>query len=108
MTVFLKSAASAAALALLLLLPAPAQAQRSGQSVQIQYGTVVSSQYVEEASKAPAGALVGGAIGLYSGKGKSSGTKFRRSAPSPVAPRPRRSRATVALASTKCRRRPAR
>ena len=53
-------------------------AQRSGQSIQIQYGTVVSSQYVEEASNAGAGALVGGAIGLYKGKGKSSGTKFRR------------------------------
>ncbi len=53
-------------------------AQRSGQSIQIQYGTVVSSKYVEEASNAGAGALVGGAIGLYKGKGKSSGTKFRR------------------------------
>ena len=36
-------------------------AQRSGQSIQIQYGTVVSSKYVEEASNAGAGALVGGA-----------------------------------------------
>ena len=53
-------------------------AQRSGQSIQIQYGTVVSSKYVEEASNAGAGALIGGAIGLYKGKGKSSGTKFRR------------------------------
>jgi len=53
-------------------------AQRSGQSIQIQYGTVVSSRYVEEASNAGGGALLGGAIGLYKGKGKSSGTKFRR------------------------------
>lgn len=56
------------------------QAQKSGQSIQIQYGTVVSSAYVQEKSNAGAGALVGGAIGLYAGKGKSSGTKFRRSA----------------------------
>jgi hypothetical protein len=53
-------------------------AQRSGQSVQIQYGIVVASSYVQEKSDAGKGALVGGAIGLYSGKGKSSGTKFRR------------------------------
>lgn len=57
-----------------------AQAQRSGQSIQVQYGTVVSSKYVQEASSAPAGALLGGAIGLYTGKGKSSGSKARRAA----------------------------
>jgi outer membrane lipoprotein SlyB len=55
-------------------------AQKSGQSIQIQYGIVVASRYVEEKSNAGKGALVGGAIGLYSGKGKSSGTKFRRTA----------------------------
>jgi outer membrane lipoprotein SlyB len=53
-------------------------AQKSGQSMQIQYGVVVASKYVEEKSNAGKGALVGGAIGLYAGKGKSSGTKFRR------------------------------
>jgi len=55
-------------------------AQKSGQSIQIQYGIVVASKYVQEQSKAGRGALVGGAIGLYAGKGKSSGTKFRRTA----------------------------
>jgi uncharacterized protein YcfJ len=39
---------------------------------------VVASKYIQEKSNAGKGALVGGAIGLYSGKGKSSGTKFRR------------------------------
>jgi outer membrane lipoprotein SlyB len=69
----------------LLSTPTALLAQKSGQSVQVQYGVVVSSQYVQEASKAPAGALVGGAIGLYTGKGKSSGTKFRRSAAGAIA-----------------------
>jgi len=55
-------------------------AQKSGQSIQIQYGVVVASSYVQEKSNAGKGALIGGAIGLYSGKGKSSGTKFRRTA----------------------------
>jgi len=55
-----------------------ALAQKSGQSIQIQYGVVVASSYIQEKSNAGKGALVGGAIGLYSGKGKSSGTKFRR------------------------------
>ena len=40
----------------------------------------MASKYVQEQSAAGAGALVGGAIGLSAGKGKSSGTKFRRSA----------------------------
>jgi hypothetical protein len=55
-------------------------AQKSGQSMQIQYGYVVASRYVQEKSNAGKGALIGGAIGLYAGKGKSSGTKFRRTA----------------------------
>ncbi len=72
---------------LLALLTAPPAllAQRSGQSVQIQHGVVVSSSHVKEASNAPAGALVGGAIGLYTGKGKSSGSKFRRTTAGAVA-----------------------
>ena len=64
----------------LALLSSPLMAQKSGQSIQIQYGIVVASKYVQEQSKAGRGALVGGAIGLYAGKGKSSGTKFRRTA----------------------------
>lgn len=46
-------------------------AQKSGQSMQIQYGVVVGSKHVKEQSNAGKGALVGGAIGLYAGKGKS-------------------------------------
>ena len=65
---------------LLTLLSTPLMAQKSGQSIQIQYGVVVASKYVQEQSNAGKGALVGGAIGLYAGKGKSSGTKFRRTA----------------------------
>lgn len=63
---------------LFVFLSGPLMAQKSGQSIQIQYGVVVASKYVEEKSNASKGALVGGAIGLYAGKGKSSGTKFRR------------------------------
>lgn len=63
---------------LFALLSSPLMAQKSGQSIQIQYGVVVASKHVEEKSNAGKGALVGGAIGLYAGKGKSSGTKFRR------------------------------
>ena len=65
-------------LAAVILASNSLMAQKSGQSVQIQYGVVVASKYVEESSNAGKGALIGGAIGLYSGKGKSSGTKFRR------------------------------
>ncbi len=60
-------------------------AQKSGQSIQIQYGIVVASKYVQEKSNAGKGALVGGAIGLYAGKGKSSGTKFRRTTAGAIA-----------------------
>ena len=62
----------------LALASEPCFAQKSGQSIQIQYGIVVASKYVQEKSNSGKGALVGGAIGLYAGKGKSSGTKFRR------------------------------
>lgn len=64
----------------LTLISGPLMAQRSGQSIQIQYGVVVGSKYIKEQSAAPKGALVGGAVGLYTGKGKSSGSKFRRAA----------------------------
>ena len=74
-----------AAAALALLASTEAFSQRSGQSIQIQYGTVVASSYLQEKSDAGKGALVGGAIGLYTGKGKSSGTKFRRTTAGAVA-----------------------
>lgn len=66
--------------AVLVLVTSSVLAQKSGQSMQIQYGVVVASSYVKEQSNAGKGALLGGAIGLYAGKGKSSGTKFRRTA----------------------------
>jgi len=58
----------------------PVQAQKSGQSIQIQYRVVVSSKYVQEKSTAGRSALVGGAIGLYSARDKSSSTKAASSA----------------------------
>jgi len=67
------------------LLSSPLLAQKSGQSMQIQYGVVVASKYVQEKSNAGKGALVGGAIGLYAGKGKSSGKKFRRTTAGAIA-----------------------
>ena len=70
---------------LFALLSSPLMAQKSGQSIQIQYGIVVASKYVQEKSNSGKGALVGGAIGLYAGKGKSSGTKFRRTTAGAVA-----------------------
>jgi len=52
------------------LLSSPLLAQKSGQSMQIQYGVVVASKYVQEKSNAGKGALVGGAIGLYAGNAR--------------------------------------
>jgi hypothetical protein len=40
-----------------------AQAQKSGQSMQIQHGIVVSSTYVQEKSDVGKGTLLGGAVG---------------------------------------------
>ena len=68
----------AKALILFALFSSPLLAQKSGQSIQIQYGVVVASKHVQQKSNAGKGSLVGGAIGLYASKGKSSGTKFRR------------------------------
>lgn len=59
----------------LALAPAPSKAQKSGQSMQIQHGTVVASSYVQEKSDAGKAALVGGAIGYGLTRNKSSGTK---------------------------------
>lgn len=75
------------ALISLLLLSGPLLAQKSGQSVQIQYGVVVGSKYVQQKSNAGKGALVGGTIGMYASKGKSSGTKFRRGTAGAIAGR---------------------
>ena len=66
--------------AVFLFSSGPVFAQKSGQSMQIQYGVVVGSEYVKESSDAGKGALIGGAIGLLTGSGKSSGTKFIRTA----------------------------
>jgi outer membrane lipoprotein SlyB len=53
-------------------------AQRAGQSVTIQYGKVTAVRDVDlKSSAVPAGALVGGALGLASGAGKSSSKKAR-------------------------------
>ncbi len=56
----------------------PANAQRAGQSVTIQYGFVTGARQVDLKSDAvPGGVLVGGALGLASASGKSSGKKAR-------------------------------
>jgi len=56
----------------------PAWAQKAGQSVTIQYGSVMGSREVDLKSGAvPKGAVVGGALGLASAGGKSSGKKAR-------------------------------
>jgi hypothetical protein len=52
-----------------------AWAQKSGQSMQIQYGVVVASSYVQEKSNAGRAALVGGAIGYGLTRNKSSSKK---------------------------------
>lgn len=56
----------------------PVWAQRAGHSVAIQYGTVTAARDVELTSGAvPAGAVIGGGLGLASASGKSSGKKAR-------------------------------
>jgi hypothetical protein len=58
--------------------PATASAQRAGQSVSVQYGTVAGSREVDLRSGAvPAGAVIGGGLGLASASGKSSSKKAR-------------------------------
>ena len=58
-----------------LMFTLTAQAQKSGQSMQIQHGIVVSSTYVQEKSDAGKGALVGGAVGYGLTRNKSSSKK---------------------------------
>ena len=60
---------------LLLIGAGEALAQKSGQSMQIQYGVVVGSSYVQEKSDAGKGALVGGAVGYGLTRNKSSSKK---------------------------------
>lgn len=53
-------------------------AQRAGQSVSVQYGVVKQEREVDLQSAAvPAGAVVGGTLGLASARGKSSSKKAR-------------------------------
>ena len=61
----------------LLLAAAPTFAQKAGQSVKISTGIVDSVQSVKLQSEAGTGALVGGALGLLSGSGKSTSKKAR-------------------------------
>ena len=63
------------AVSALMLTANSALAQKSGQSMQIQYGVVVGSSYVQEKSEAGKGALVGGAVGYGLTRNKSSSKK---------------------------------
>jgi outer membrane lipoprotein SlyB len=70
---------SALAAVLLATFSHTSWAQRAGQSVTIQYGKVTGVRDVDLNSGAvPAGALVGGSLGIMSGSGKSSGKKARK------------------------------
>ena len=71
--------AVAIAMTELVSAPSPAEAQKKGQSAKVQFGVVVKSERVNlSENKAPAGALVGGTIGMATGG--SSGYKRRRNA----------------------------
>lgn len=61
----------------LALSTTPSFAMKAGQSSKISTGIVENIQRVEVASKAPKGALVGGALGLLSAGGKSDKRKAR-------------------------------
>ncbi|WP_439107539.1 hypothetical protein [Congregibacter sp.] len=55
-----------------------AQAQRAGQSITVQYGVVTAGKQVDLNSGAvPKGAVVGGALGLASARGKKSSKRTR-------------------------------
>lgn len=60
-----------------LLNISPAFAQKTGQSARITTGIVTNAQHVKQQSDAGTGALVGGALGLLTGVGKSSSKKVR-------------------------------
>ncbi len=73
-----KHIAVIAAAAVFGVIAEPSWAQKKGQSVSIQYGNVTSVRDVDLKSAAvPASAVVGGALGLASGSGKSSSKKAR-------------------------------
>jgi len=68
--------------ALFAVIAMPADAQRVGQSITVQYGVVKGGKPVnldQGPSAVPAGALVGGTLGLMSASGKSSSKKARNS-----------------------------
>jgi hypothetical protein len=68
----------AATLVLIGATTSPAWPQRAGQNIAIQYGTVTAARDVDLTSGAvPAGAVIGGGLGLASASGKSSGKKAR-------------------------------
>ena len=71
----MKSAISLAIGLTVLISASTIEAQKSGQSMQIQYGVVVASSYVQEKSDAGKAALVGGAIGYGLTRNKSSSKK---------------------------------
>lgn len=74
----MKRTAIIAAVAVLSMSAGLAWAQKAGQSVSIQYGKITGVREVDLKSGAvPAGALVGGGLGLASAGGKSSGKKAR-------------------------------
>ena len=69
-----------ASVALSIFLVPISHAQRAGQSITVQYGLVTSGQQVDLKSAAvPAGAVIGGSLGLASAKGKKSSKKVRNS-----------------------------
>jgi outer membrane lipoprotein SlyB len=73
-----KYAAAVLAAVAMFMIAGPAWAQRPGQSVSIQYGKVTGVREVDlKTGAVPAGALVGGALGLATAGGKSSGKKAR-------------------------------
>lgn len=70
-----------AVLALLMTLGAsPGWAQKSGQSITLVHGKVVSAENMQVQSAAGGGALVGGTIGYLASSGKSSSKKARNAA----------------------------
>ena len=65
-------------LVLVVAISSTAWAQRAGQSISVNYGIVKSGSEVDLRSGAvPAGAVVGGTLGVLSAKGKSSSKKAR-------------------------------
>ncbi|MDT8439337.1 MAG: hypothetical protein RQ729_10050 [Wenzhouxiangellaceae bacterium] len=73
-----RSAESLVLILLTVMAADSAVAQRAGQSISVQYGVVSGVRQVNLDSNAvPAGAIVGGTVGLVTASGKSSGKKAR-------------------------------